>query len=166
MAILADGGKQELTSGNFPKVGDTLGNYQFVKTDLSETDLNAYSGKKRILNIFPSIDTGTCATSVRTFNQRAAGLDNTVVLCISADLPMAQKRFCGAEGIEGVEMLSHFRHSELADDLGIKFENGPLKGLDARTIIVLDEEGKVTHTELVGIVGHEPDYDAALAALL
>lgn len=165
MAILAEGGKQEINTGNFPEVGSTLGNYHFVKTDLSETDLNAYNGKKRILNIFPSIDTGTCATSVRTFNKKAADLENTVVLCISADLPFAQTRFCGAEGIEGVEMLSQFRHPEFANDLGITFENGPLKGLDARTIIVLDEEGKVTHTELVPIVGDEPNYDAALAAL-
>jgi len=165
MAILAAGGRQEITSGNFPEVGSTLTNYTFVKVDLSETDLNAYKGKKCILNIFPSVDTGTCATSVRTFNQKAAELANTVVLCISGDLPMAQKRFCGAEGIEGVEMLSQFRDQSFARDMGLLFENGPLKGLNARAIIVLDEAGKVTHTELVPIVGNEPNYDAALAAL-
>lgn len=142
-----------------------MGNYSFVKVDLSETDLNAYKGKKCILNVFPSVDTGTCAMSVRTFNQKAATLENTVVLCISGDLPMAQKRFCGAEGIEGVEMLSQFRDQTFAKDLGLLFENGPLKGLNARAIIVLNEEGKVTHTELVPIVGDEPNYDAALAAL-
>lgn len=165
MAILAEGGKQEIHSGNFPQVGSILDNYSFTKTDLSDTDLNAYSGKKRILNVFPSIDTGTCATSVRTFNQKAADLDNTVVLCISGDLPMAQNRFCGAEGIEGVEMLSQFRDQTFAKDTGLLFESGPLKGLDARAIIVLDEKGKITHTELVPIVGDEPNYDAALAAL-
>jgi thiol peroxidase len=116
------------------------------------------------LNIFPSVDTPTCATSVRTFNQRAAGLDNTVVLCVSADLPFAQGRFCGAEGIENVQTASSFR-SDFGHQFGVALADGKLNGLLARAVVVLDEQGKVTYTELVPEIANEPDYDSAIAAL-
>ena len=118
-----------------------------------------------MLNIFPSIDTGVCATSVRTFNQRAAALNNAVVLCISADLPFAQARFCGAEGIENVVNLSTFRHKETHDALGVNITTGPIAGLTARAVIVLDENNHVLYSELVSEIKNEPNYDAALAAL-
>ena len=127
--------------------------------------LDAYAGKRKVLNIFPSIDTGVCATSVRKFNQQAANLKNAVVLCISADLPFAQARFCGAEGIEKVETLSTFRHKEVHENLGVNITTGPIAGLTARSVIVLDENNNVLHSELVSEIKDEPNYEAALAAL-
>ncbi len=152
------------TIGELPSKGGTL-DFTLTKSDLSEVSAADYQGKKVILNIFPSIDTDTCAMSVRKFNEKAASLDNTVVLCISKDLPFAQARFCGAEGIDKVETLSDFRHAEFAETTGVKLIDGPLAGLDARSVILLDEEGKVTYTQLVSEIVDEPDYDAVLAEL-
>ena len=128
-----------------------------VNQGLAEVSLSDYAGKRVILNIFPSIDTATCATSVRTFNAKAAGKADTVVLCISKDLPFAHKRFCGAEGIENVETLSVFR-SDFADTYGVTFVDGPLKGLSARAVVVIEADGTVSHTELVAEVANEPAY--------
>ena len=136
-----------------------------LKNDLSEAKLSDYNGKRLILNVFPSIDTSTCATSVREFNQRAAELENTTVLCISHDLPFAQKRFCGAEGIENVETLSDFRFGTFGQAYGLEMVDGKLGGLHARAIVVLDENQNVLHTELVSNISDEPNYDAAIAVL-
>lgn len=151
-------------AGELPAVGSAAPDFVLVAADLSEKSLADFAGKRKVLNIFPSIDTGVCAQSVRVFNERAAGLENTVVLCISADLPFALSRFCGAEGIENVTSLSTFR-SRFADDYGTKFATGPLTGLNARSVVVLDENNQVLHTELVSETANEPDYDAALAVL-
>lgn len=153
------------TSGELPAGGADAPVFTLVKNDLSEASLESYRGKKVVLNIFPSIDTGTCAASVRQFNEKAADLDNTVVLCISKDLPFAQARFCGAEGIDQVETLSAFRSDAFAKDYGIEMVDGPLQGLTARSVVVLDEAGKVTHTQLVEEIVDEPDYDAVLKVL-
>ena len=152
------------TSGELPAVGSSAPGFSLVGSDLSEINADSLSGKKVVLNIFPSIDTPTCATSVRTFNERAAGRDDTVVLCVSEDLPFAAGRFCGAEGIENVKTGSAFRGS-FAEDFGVRLEDGPLAGLTARSVVVLDADGTVVHTELVGEIADEPDYDAAIAAL-
>jgi thiol peroxidase len=152
------------TSGELPAVGSSAPGFSLVGSDLSEISADSLSGKKVVLNIFPSIDTPTCATSVRTFNERAAGLDDTVVLCVSEDLPFAAGRFCGAEGIENVKTGSAFRGS-FTDDYGVRLQDGPLAGLAARSVVVLDADGTVVYTELVGEIADEPDYDAALAAL-
>ena len=133
--------------------------------DLSDKTLADFAGKRKVLNIFPSIDTPTCATSVRKFNQTANQLANTVVLCISADLPFAQARFCGAEGLENVVTLSTMRGREFLANYGVELAGGPLAGVSARAVVVLDEQDKVLHSELVGEIKHEPDYDAALKAL-
>ena len=152
------------TSGELPAVGSTAPGFSLVGSDLSEITADSLSGKKVVLNIFPSIDTPTCAASVRAFNERAAERDDTVVLCVSEDLPFAAGRFCGAEGIENVTTGSAFR-GNFAQDYGVQLEDGPLAGLTARAVVVLDESGTVTHTQLVGEIGDEPDYDAALSAL-
>lgn len=153
------------TSGELPPKGASAPDFTLVKSDLSEETLSALKGKKVVLNIFPSIDTGTCAKSVRTFNEKASSLDNTVVLCISKDLPFAMSRFCGAEGIDQVVSLSAFRNAGFAKDYGVEILDGPLKGLIARSIVVLDEDGKICHTQLVNEIVDEPDYESALAAL-
>ncbi|MGV6989003.1 thiol peroxidase [Testudinibacter sp. P80/BLE/0925] len=165
MANVTLGGNPIEVQGNFPTAGETVADFSLVKSDLSEAALADYQGKRKILNIFPSIDTGVCATSVRKFNQQAADLNNTVVLCISADLPFAQARFCGAEGLQNVVTLSSFRNRTFAENLGVAIVSGPLSGLTARAVIVLDEESKVLHSELVAEIKQEPDYDAALAVL-
>lgn len=152
-------------SGDFPKKGVSVDNFCVTKQDLSPFALDDYKDKRKVLNIFPSIDTDVCATSVRTFNQKASEMDNTVVICLSFDLPFAQKRFCGAEGIESVVTGSLYRTEDLAKDLGVLIEDGPLAGLTARAVIVLDENNKVLHSELVDDITHEPDYDAALGVL-
>jgi thiol peroxidase len=151
--------------GSFPKVGEQAPAFKLVAGDLSEKSLTDFAGKRKVLNIFPSIDTGVCAASVRHFNKDAAGLENAVVLCISADLPFAQARFCGAEGIQNVTMLSMMRGREFLKDYGVAMTDGPLAGLAARAVLVLDEHDKVMHAQLVDEIGHEPDYDAALEAL-
>lgn len=150
------------TSGDLPSGKAPA--FELVRQDLSSATLDTFSGKKKVLNIFPSIDTGVCATSVRTFNEKASGKDDVVVLNISADLPFAAKRFCGAEGLEGVETLSAFR-SSFIEDYGVKMVDGPLMGLAARAVVVLNESDEIVHTELVPEIGQEPNYDAALAAL-
>lgn len=151
--------------GTFPQPGQQAPAFSLVGRDLADVELGAFAGKRKVLNIFPSIDTPTCATSVRTFNARASALQNTVVLCISADLPFAQARFCGAEGLENVVNLSTLRGSAFLKDYGVAIASGPLAGLTARAVVVLDENDKVLHSELVGEIGSEPNYDAAIAAL-
>ncbi len=158
-------GKPVQVEGNFPEVGDKAPAFRLIAGDLSEKTLGDFAGKRKVLNIFPSVDTGVCAASVRHFNKEAAGLDNAAVLCISADLPFAQGRFCGAEGIENVTMLSMMRGREFLKDYGVAMTDGPLAGLAARAVVVLDENDKVIHTQLVDEITHEPDYDAALKAL-
>jgi thioredoxin-dependent peroxiredoxin len=152
--------------GSFPQKGQTVPDFKLADKTRADVSLANFAGKRKVLNIFPSIDTPTCATSVRTFNQKAGGLDNTVVLCISADLPFAQNRFCGAEGIENVQTLSTFRNTAgFADSYGVAIKDSSLAGLTARAVIVLDENNKVLHSELVSEITNEPNYDAALAAL-
>lgn len=163
MAQTALGGNPVNTSGDLPEVGSKL-SFSLTRGNLTEVTPADYAGKRVILNIFPSVDTPTCATSVRTFNERAASLDNTVVLCVSADLPFAQGRFCGAEGLTNVETASSFR-SDFGQSLGLELVDGVLKGLLARAVLVIDEEGNVTHSQLVNEIALEPDYDAAIAAL-
>jgi thioredoxin-dependent peroxiredoxin len=165
MATVNLKGNPFTTNGSLPSVGTKAPNFNLIKTDLSSSNLNDYSGSNIILNIFPSIDTATCAASVRQFNERAAKLDNTTVLCISRDLPFAQKRFCGAEGIENVITLSDFADGSFGKNYGLELLDGPLASLHARAIVVLDKEGIVKHTELVPDIVDEPNYDAAIAAL-
>jgi thioredoxin-dependent peroxiredoxin len=151
-------------SGELPAVGSAAPDFTLTGNDLGDVTLGSLAGQKVILNIFPSIDTPTCASSVRTFNQRAAEREGTTVICVSEDLPFAMGRFCGAEGIENVKVASAFR-SDFTEAYGIKLEEGPLRGLAARSVVVIDEDGKVSYTQLVGEIADEPDYDAALAAL-
>jgi thioredoxin-dependent peroxiredoxin len=165
MASITLGGNPINTLGELPKVGSKLADFKLVKSDLSTASLADFTGKKLVLNIFPSIDTGTCATSVRKFNETAAKLDNTSVLCISRDLPFAQKRFCGSEGIENVVNLSDFQEGNFGKSNGLEIVNGPLAGLHSRAIIVADENGTVLHTEQVAEIANEPNYEAALAVL-
>jgi thiol peroxidase len=151
--------------GQFPAVGSKGPAFTLVGADLSDVTLSSYAGKRKVLNIFPSVDTSVCATSVRRFNELSSQLDNTVVLCISADLPFAQARFCGAEGLDKVSNLSLMRGHQFLNDYGVAIASGPLGGLAARAVVVLDEHDKVIHAELVDEIAHEPNYDAALAAL-
>lgn len=152
-------------SGTFPAKGSKAPAFTLTTGELGEATLATYAGKRKVLNIFPSVDTGVCAASVRHFNQDAGKLANTVVLCISADLPFAQARFCGAEGLSNVVMLSSFRNPEFRTAYGVNIENGPLAGLCARGVVVLDENDQVLHSQLVSEIKDEPDYAAALAAL-
>ena len=165
MSTITLGGNPVHTSGELPKIGAQLADFKLVKNDLSIATLADFSGKRVILNIFPSIDTGTCATSVRKFNETAANLTNTVVLCISRDLPFAQKRFCGAEGIENVVNLSDFKDGSFGKTNGLEITDGVLAGLHSRAVIVIDEKGIVLHTEQVQEIADEPNYEAALAVL-
>jgi len=165
MASITLGGNAVNTSGELPKVGTQAPNFKLVKTDLSSTSLEDYKGTKLVLNIFPSIDTGTCATSVRKFNETASTLENTKVLCISKDLPFAQKRFCGAEGLENVENLSDFKDGSFGKDYGLEITDSVLAGLHSRVVIVLDENGIVKYSEQVPEIANEPNYESALAAL-
>ena len=159
------GGNPIALRGAFPKKGEAAPAFSLVAKDLSDVSLSNFAGKRKILNIFPSIDTPTCATSVRQFNAKANDLANTAVLCISADLPFAQARFCGAEGLDNVVMLSTLRGREFLDNYGVAIANGPIAGLAARAVVVLDENDRVLHSELVSEIKNEPDYAAALAAL-
>ncbi len=165
MAKITLKGTPVQTSGDLPPVGHNAPNFTLTKMDLSELSLSELKGQRVVLNIFPSLDTSTCATSVRTFNQRANELPDTVILCVSADLPFAQKRFCGAEGLEQVVPVSDFRNKTFGGDYGVTILDGALKGLLARAVVTLDENGKVIYTELVPEIGSEPDYDAALKSL-
>lgn len=157
-------GTQVSTQGELPEVGSRAGNFELVGTDLQPVRLSDYAGRQLVLNIFPSLDTGVCANSVRTFNEKAAGMTDATVLCISRDLPFAQARFCGAEGIENVVTASDFR-TTMGEDYGVTMINGPLEGLLSRAVIVIDEQGVVKYAEQVPEITTEPDYDAALTAL-
>ena len=152
------------TSGELPEKGAKAPAFELVKSDLSTVSSADLAGQRVILNSFPIIDTPTCATSVRTFNERAASLDNTAVICVSADLPFAAGRFCGAEGIDNVMTGSTFRGNFL-DDYGVKMVDGPLAGVAARSVVVLDGDGTVLHSQMVPEIADEPDYDAAIGAL-
>ena len=165
MASITLKGNAINTNGELPKVGTQLADFKLIQNDLSVASLSTFAGKKLVLNIFPSIDTGTCAASVRKFNEAAAGLENTTVLCISRDLPFAQQRFCGAEGIENVVNLSDFQAGTFGKENGLEIVDGPLAGLHSRVLIVADTDGKIIHTEQVGDIVNEPNYEAALAVL-
>lgn len=165
MATITFKGHTITTNGELPNIGDATPEFNLAAVDLSSKSLNDFQGVNLILNIFPSVDTGTCATSVRNFNKTAADLENTKVLCISRDLPFAQKRFCGAEGIENVEMLSDFNTGKFGKDYGLEIENGPLAGLHSRCVVVVNTEGKVIYTEQVPETVDEPNYEMALASL-
>ncbi|MCI4011614.1 thiol peroxidase [Brevibacterium sp. ZH18] len=164
MATTAFQGTPVKTVGDLPAKGEQAPAFTLVGTDLGEVTSQDASGKRVVLNIFPSVDTGICAASVRKFNELAASLDNTTVLCVSNDLPFAQGRFCGAEGIENVVAASGFR-SAFGKEFGVTMIDGPLAGLLARSVVVLDEKGSVIHSQLVDEIGTEPNYDAAVAAL-
>ena len=153
------------TIGNLPKVGSKASEFSLKTVALATNSLSDFIGKNVILNIFPSVDTGTCATSVREFNKQAAELENTVVLCISKDLPFAQARFCGAEGIENVVMLSDFANGSFGKNYGLEITNGPLANLHSRAVIVIDASGTVVYTEQVSDIVDEPNYKAALNAI-
>lgn len=165
MATTKLGGNPVSMSGDLPAVGTKAPDFSLTTVDLADVSLSTYAGKKVILNIFPSVDTAVCAASVRKFNSEAANMGGTVVLCISRDLPFAHKRFCGAEGIENVVSLSSLRGSDFGKDYGVLLTDGPLAGLFARSIVVLDGNGKVTYNQLVPEIKEEPNYDAALAAV-
>jgi len=165
MASITLGGNPIHTSGELPKVGTKLADFKLIKNDLSIVSLSDFAGSRLVLNIFPSIDTGTCATSVRKFNTSASQLENTKVLCISRDLPFAQKRFCGAEGLENVVNLSDFQEGSFGKANGLEIVDGVLAGLHSRSIIVVDEKGSILYTEQVPEIANEPNYEAAIASL-
>lgn len=165
MATTTFKGNPVNTNGNLPSVGQSAPDFTLVKNDLSRVSLADFKGNNLILNIFPSVDTGVCATSVRTFNKKAAELANTKVLCISKDLPFAFGRFCGAEGIENVETLSDFDGGQFSEVYGMNMTDGPLKGLTARSIVAINTDGEVVYTELVNDIVNEPNYDAVIAAI-
>ncbi|TBX70146.1 thiol peroxidase [Flavobacterium silvisoli] len=165
MATITLGGNPIHTNGELPKKGSKAPDFQLAKTDLGYTSLADFKGSKVILNIYPSVDTGTCAASTRTFNAKASALANTKVLCISRDLPFAFKRFCGAEGLDNVICLSDFNTGKFGKDYGLEMTDGALAGLHSRVVIVLDENGTVLYTEQVAEIADEPNYELALAAL-
>lgn len=165
MARISSRGEMVETSGELPDVGAGAPDFALRKADLTPVSLGDYAGSRLVLNIFPSIDTPTCARSVRQFNERAATMPNTHVLCVSADLPFALSRFCGAEGIDKVETASVYRAPEFGQDYGVFMAEGRLGGLLARAVVVVDEHGKVIHRELVPEIAQEPDYEAVIAAL-
>jgi thiol peroxidase len=152
-------------AGKIPQKGDVAKPFSLVAKDLSDVSLSCFAGKRKVLNIFPSIDTGVCATSVRKFNQLAGEIENTVVLCISSDLPFAQSRFCGAEGLSNVVTLSTLRGGDFKSDYGVGITDGALSGLTARAVVVLDGQDNVLYSELVNEITTEPDYESALAVL-
>jgi thiol peroxidase len=164
MATTSLRGNPVHTVGELPTVGEGAPAYTLTGGDLTDVSSEELLGKRVVLNIFPSLDTATCAASVRRFNELAAGMDNTVVVCASADLPFAMRRFCGAEGIENVTTGSAFR-SSFGTDYGVTLADGPMRGLLARSVVVVDTDGTVRYTQLVPDIGTEPDYDAAVAAL-
>ena len=165
MASITLKGNPVTTVGELPAVGSSAPSFTGVKTDLSECTLADLAGKKVILNVFPSIDTGVCAASTRRFNEAASSLENTVVVCVSADLPFALGRFCGAEGLENVVPVSVFRNPEFGSGYGATIADGPLAGLLSRVVVVINESGKVVYTEQVTEITQEPNYEAALEAL-
>lgn len=166
MATVTLKGSKINTLGTLPTKGSKAPAFNLTKNDLSSVSLSDYAGSKVVLNIFPSVDTGTCAQSVRQFNTEAAELDNTIVLCISKDLPFAQARFCGAEGIENVEMLSDFKDGNFGKAYNLEFMDGPLAPLHSRAVVVVDENGTVLYSEQVPEIVDEPNYKAALASLM
>jgi thioredoxin-dependent peroxiredoxin len=153
------------TNGELPEVGAKAPEFSLTGGDLKDVSLRDFGGKRKVLNIVPSLDTGVCATSTRKFNERAGGMKNAVVLVVSADLPFAQKRFCTTEGLENVVPLSMMRSKAFAKDYGVLIQDGPLAGVAARAVVVLDEQDRVVYRQLVPEIGQEPEYDAALAAL-
>lgn len=153
------------TAGDLPAIGIKAPSFTLTKTDLSEVSLSDFNGKRVVLNIFPSIDTEVCAASVRRFNAEASKLDNTVVLCISRDLPFAHSRFCGAEGLDQVISLSDYKNDLFDQAYGVKMIDGPLAGLHSRAVVIINKEGKVTHVEQVKDIVEEPNYEAAIKAL-
>lgn len=165
MANITLGGNPAETNGNIPTVGSVAPNFQLIASDLSTKSLGDYDGKRKILNIFPSVDTGVCAASSRKFNEEAAGLENTQVLCISRDLPFAQARFCAAEGIDNLEMLSDFNEGQFGKDYGLEITKSAFTGLHSRVVLVLNEQNEVLYREQVPEVGQEPNYEAALKVL-
>lgn len=166
MATIKLGGNNIETAGTLPKVGDTAPDFNLTAQDLSSKKLSDYKGSRVVMNIFPSIDTNVCATSVRKFNEKATGLKNTKVLCISKDLPFAQKRFVSDEEINNVTNLSDFRDGNFGKNYGVEMTTGALRGLHSRAVVVLDENGKVIHSQQVPDIGEEPDYLSALKPLL
>lgn len=165
MATITLKGTPIETVGELPKVGKKAPNFKLIKSDLSEATLKDFRGSKVLMNITPSIDTGICAASIRKFNEEAANLENTVILYISKDLPFAQARFCGAEGIKEVITLSEFRNNKFGKKYGVTIKSGPMKGLHSRCVVIVDEKGDVIYTEQVGEIVEEPNYKAALEAL-
>lgn len=165
MAKITLKGNEINTSRNIPNNGSLAIDFNLTATDLTTKTLADFKGKKLVFNIFPSIDTGTCAASVRNFNKEAAQLKNAIVLCISRDLPFAQKRFCGAEGIENVIMLSDFKTGKFGKDYGIEIIDGPLSGLHSRCVIIINENGEISYSEQVKEITNEPNYQAALEVL-
>ncbi|SEK25458.1 thiol peroxidase (atypical 2-Cys peroxiredoxin) [Aquimarina amphilecti] len=165
MAAITLGGNAIHTNGDLPKVGEAAPDFELVNTDLSVSKLSDYKGSRVVLNIFPSIDTGVCAASVRQFNKEASNLSNTKVLCVSRDLPFAQARFCGAEGLENVVNHSDFRDGKFGKDYGLEIVDGPMKGLHSRAVVVVDQEGVVTYAEQVPEIAQEPNYTEAIKTL-
>ena len=165
MATITLHGNPFNTCGELPASGQAAPDFTLTNTDLAECGQADYTGNTIVLNIFPSIDTPVCATAARQFNEKAAALQDTVVLCVSQDLPFALGRFCGAEGLENVTALSAFRHPEFGKNYGATIVDGPLAGLLARAVVVIGKDGKVAYTELVPEIAQEPDYDAALKAI-
>jgi len=165
MASILFGGKEIHTSGNLPETGSLAPDFSLTKTDLSDISLKDLKGKKVLLNIFPSLGTPVCASSIRKFNEMAASKENAVVLCISKDLPFAHSSFCEAEGIEGVISASEYKSNSFEDAYKVTIQDGAFTGLFSRAVVVIDEEGKVVYTEQVKETGEEPDYEKALAAL-
>ena len=166
MAQITLGGNPATTLGTLPESGTKAPDFTLTAADLSSKKLSDYSGKRKILNIFPSVDTGVCASAVKTFNTHGASLSNTQVLCISRDLPFAQARFCAAEGIDNLEMLSDFKDGSFGDAYGLSIADGPFANLHSRVVMVLDEQNNVLYTEQVPEIGQEPNYQAALNALV
>ncbi|MCF8149618.1 MAG: thiol peroxidase [Burkholderiaceae bacterium] len=158
-------GNQVKIDGDLPATGAKAPDFKLTSGALADVSLKDFAGKRKVLNIYPSIDTPTCATSTRKFNEAAGNLENTVVLCVSADLPFAAKRFCDVEGLKNVSHLSTFRHPEFLKAWGVALAEGPMIGLTARAVVVLDENDKVVHSEMVPDIGSEPNYEAALKAL-
>jgi thioredoxin-dependent peroxiredoxin len=165
MAIVTLKGNPITVAGSLPEKGESIPDFSLTGKDLGDVSLNNFAGKRKVLNIVPSLDTPTCQQSTREFNQKASSLNNSIVLVISADLPFAMSRFCGAEGLNNVVTLSTFRSKDFHGKYGVDIADGPLKGLTARAVVVLDENNKVLHSELVPEIASEPNYDAALAVL-
>lgn len=165
MSAVTLGGNPVVVVGEFPETGDAATDFKLTNRDLADLSLADFAGKRKILNIVPSLDTDVCAQSARKFNAEAGSLDNTMVLVISADLPFAQKRFCSTEGLDNVVTLSTLRSGDFMQNYGVKIAEGALAGVTARAVVVLDEHDKVIHAQLVSEITNEPDYEAALAVL-